>query len=419
MTDTSPSKTTALALLLAFLALPLQACAGGDEVLGHAAPTETGAADGDDGSTPPLVPGDAQLPVVHLKGVVNAPNGSMPIGGALVYLTNAKPAPAPSGVFCDKCVQLSVSEYALSGPDGAFDLATPLRGAQFLVVQKGGFRKITEYTVVGDAKLADAATTLPAKTDASLGAEVPRMTVVAGQYDDIEDSLVKLGIDPTAIDIKSSALVGKAAQAFLTDEAAVLSQHVIFLPCGDLTQPAPNLDLSADPKIQANLRKFVAQGGRLYATDWHYDFLNRAFPGYVSWAGASATACSGCGHDSYDAPAEIVDTGLSSWLGAQSIASGFDLLRNYTTITGVNGVTATVDGTTTTVTPKVWVRAQKTAASPTPATVSFEYGCGRVLFSTYHTEPSSLKLMPQERALLGILLEVSVCNDSSSGVVLR
>jgi hypothetical protein len=51
--------------------------------------------------------------------------------------------------------------------------------------------------------------------------------------------------------------------------------------------------------------------------------------------------------------------------------------------------------------------------------VSFETGCGRVLFSTYHTEPFSTELTPQERTLLGILLEVSVCNDSSTGVVIK
>jgi len=51
--------------------------------------------------------------------------------------------------------------------------------------------------------------------------------------------------------------------------------------------------------------------------------------------------------------------------------------------------------------------------------VSFEQGCGRVMFSTYHTEPFSTSLTAQERALLGVLLEVSVCNASPTGVVVR
>jgi hypothetical protein len=44
--------------------------------------------------------------------------------------------------------------------------------------------------------------------------------------------------------------------------------------------------------------------------------------------------------------------------------------------------------------------------------VSFERGCGRVLYSTYHTEAdkgSTTELLTQEKALLYILLEVAVC----------
>lgn len=35
------------------------------------------------------------------------------------------------------------------------------------------------------------------------------------------------------------------------------------------------------------------------------------------------------------------------------------------------------------------------------------------------TEPFSLELTPQERALLGVLLEVAVCNESKTGVILK
>ena len=65
-----------------------------------------------------------------------------------------------------------------------------------------------------------------------------------------------------------------------------------------------------------------------------------------------------------------------------------------------------MDGNPVTVTPKVWVEGMG------PSTVSFERSCGRVLFSTYHTEAdkgSETELLPQEKALLYILLEVAVC----------
>ena len=42
--------------------------------------------------------------------------------------------------------------------------------------------------------------------------------------------------------------------------------------------------------------------------------------------------------------------------------------------------------------------------------MSFRYGCGRALFSTYHTEAWGVQsLMAQERALLYIILEIAVC----------
>lgn len=394
-------------------------------VLGVAAGCNTSRSSPDGGGTLPDGGGggggDGAVAVAaHLTGTVFAPNGMTPVAGALVYLTDTQPAPMPTQVYCDACVHLAASQpYVVTGADGSFTLPVSLAGPRLLVVQKGGFRRVRAYEVPpGTTPLDAALTTLPPKTDVGLGDEVPRMTVVQGHYDDIEDSLMKLGIDASAIEIVQSALIGQAAKTFLQDLTAVKARHIIFLPCGDFTQPPPNTDLSTDPTIKANLAAFVAAGGRLYATDWHYDFINRAFPGYITWDGAGADACSGCSNTPYDAPADVVDADLKAWLAAQQINT-FSLVRNYTKISMVSAVTAMVGGMMKTVTPKVWMRAQPASGSATPATVSFEYGCGRVLFSTYHTEPSSLQLTPQERALLGILLDVSVCNDSDSGVIVQ
>ncbi len=354
--------------------------------------------------------------VGHLTGVVRAPNGTVPVAGALVYLTKEKPAPTSPKVYCDACVQLTrVTPHAIANEKGEYDVAATELGTQFLVVQKGGFRRVREiYVSKGDAKLPDTLTTLPPKSDPATGDEVPRMTVVHGQYDEIEASLEKLGIDPSAIDVVKSPLVGEAAKAFLRDAARVDDRHIVFLPCGDFTQPTPNVDLSSEKVIQDNLKAFVRAGGRLYVTDWHYDFIARTFPGFVQFAAASATACSGCEKLAYDADAVVTDPSLGAWMSAQSLTT-FTLQKNYTGIASVSAVTS--NGKT--VTPRVWVSGSRAGAAPKPATVSFEEGCGRVLFSTYHTEPFSTSLTPQERALLGVLLEVSVCNDSPSGVVVK
>ena len=60
-------------------------------------------------------------------------------------------------------------------------------------------------------------------------------------------------------------------------------------------------------------------------------------------------------------------------------------------------------------TPKVWVE-----AAGSPVTTSFQHGCGRVLYSTYHTQPTNETngaLEPQALALLYLILEVGVCLD--------
>jgi hypothetical protein len=60
--------------------------------------------------------------------------------------------------------------------------------------------------------------------------------------------------------------------------------------------------------------------------------------------------------------------------------------------------------------PKAWISADISSHGIRPATVSFPYGCGRALFSTYHTEAGvGASLLPQERALLYIILETAVC----------
>ena len=56
---------------------------------------------------------------------------------------------------------------------------------------------------------------------------------------------------------------------------------------------------------------------------------------------------------------------------------------------------------------------QGTSTPKRPLTVTYEPGgCGRVLYSTYHTTDSTHNgLAPQERVLLYLIMEIGVCQS--------
>src|SRR5690349_9928200 len=80
-----------------------------------------------DGQFDPAKADDQKEPkptaVGWLQGKVVAPEGTVPIRGALLYLTKTMPDAIPDGVHCDTCVHLTALEpYAYSKSDGTFDL---------------------------------------------------------------------------------------------------------------------------------------------------------------------------------------------------------------------------------------------------------------------------------------------------------
>ena len=357
----------------------------------------------------------------HLKGKVVAPEGTIPISGALVYLTQQAPPGIPDHAFCDHCVELSsATPYVLTGPDGTFDLGSPFTGAWQLVVQKGQFRRVRPIDIVeGDVAVPQESTRFPSKTDDAAGDHIPKMAVVQGAWDAVEVTLAKLGLgtlkkgflNAPAIDQANFAVLGPGDGAKLLSDAGALSQYnVVFLPCTGSSNTEPlcsDFWDAADAKVKQNLSSFVAGGGKLYVTDWSYEYVRQPFPGFVSWVGETSDLGSACTLGEWSGSASTKDPGLEAWMNAQGLLP-FEAKANYLQISAVHdlpGVDA--DGNPTTVKPKVWVE-----ASGRPATVSFEQQCGRVMYSTYHTEAdqgSFTNLMPQEKALMYILLEVGVC----------
>jgi hypothetical protein len=368
----------------------------------------------------------------HLTGKVVAPEGTIPISGALVYVGPSAPAGIPETTFCDRCVKISAqTPFTYSKADGTFDLPTWYTGEQYLIVQKGQFRRYRKLTIIeeGTQEVDLALTTLPGRMDKANGDDIPKMAIIPGSWDRIDVSLAKLGL---ATITGKTALGGvkvdyatagfdyyqptkildpndpRSPQKLLKDPAVLGQYHIVFVPCDGDTgsdQWCTTSD-ATNGTIKDNVKKFVADGGKLYVTDFSYEFVRQLFPEYVEWVGQSGTIGSGCMHGQYSAPAQVQDQGLKDWLAAMSIID-WQVEANWTQVSKVNPVpTQDMDGNDVTVTPKVWVIGQG------PNTLSFERSCGRVLYSTYHTEAdkgSETELLAQEKALLYILLEVAVC----------
>lgn len=355
-----------------------------------------------EGGTPttPSVP-------VTVTGTVFAPNGTLPLAKTLVYVTTKQPDPIPTkGAYCDTCVTLDQGTFVESSADGTFSIATQLpEGKAFIVTQKGQFRRVREITVPaggGDITVDEDDTTLPKRSRPADGDDVPKMVILKDDYDfdKIDESLTKLGLDNVEI---------RNDHTLLEDETDLLDYQIVFVPCGDNEDP-----LSADPKVKANVQKFVQAGGKLYVTDWSYEFVRQPFPGYITWTNETKDLGSATnGISQWKGAAAAEDQGLADWLAATGDAT-FEAEGNYTAIRGVNTQQGLDHaGNTVDITPKVWMQAKRDGKM-IPTTVSFEQQCGRVLFSSYHTENDGFggsvsTLRAQEKSLLYILLEVGVC----------
>lgn len=373
----------------------------------------------------------------HLLGKVFAPEGTIPISGALVYLSPSPPEPIPDGVYCDKCVKLGEAiPFTTTAPDGSFDLGVS-SDSGYLVVQKGAFRRVRkiEGLVAGKQDVPKAMTTMPPKTDKANGDDVPKIAIVLGAWDPIEIVLARMGLSAKVTkdafgkarvlskDADSFAIYGlhdlgekspyPTPQVLLSTPSEIDKYHIVFIPCSGGT------NLQGDPKCEGvftsgsavanTLTGFVQKGGRVYASDWSYEYVRQLFKGFVSWQGESQTIGSACEGGGGDEGASVPDAGLSAWLSAQ----GKSLSTVKDAWTHIDHVTPTptkdADGQPVTEKPKVWVEAQGN-----PASTSFKVGCGRVLYSTYHTQPTSetnTPLEPQALSLLYLILEVGVCID--------
>ena len=364
-----------------------------------------------------------------LTGTVYAPNLEIPISGAVVYLTPDDAEPVPDGVYCAECVEIPCdSDFVLTNADGTFELPARTGPGQKLVVQKGQFLHETPLDVVeGDNLVAPQDSNLPGEWNPDAGMWIPRIAVVrSATYDRIYDLLGKIGMGQVsgAGDLMEGTqsfdiLEQPAGGSLLDDLDAMRQYHIIFVPC--MAQEGMG---ALTPQRIDNVRQWVSEGGKWYVTDWANEYLYETFPNYQALHGQDFDPDLGY----YDTTGVVTDPDLLAWLEALPPALA-DLGGGQPNLTvefvdNWSGIDATPsvmvqdeEGNDVDVGHHTWVEGSCPVCSPSnelrSMSISGEYGCGRMMFSTYHTtENAHAGLTPQELVLPYIILEIGVCHDT-------
>jgi hypothetical protein len=220
-----------------------------------------------------------------VSGTVYAPNGTLALYGATVYIPRLDPGPLPTGLQCDRC------DPTMDLPGGAVVRATSDEAGHFtltnvpvgtdipLVIQIGKWRRKTTMpaiTACTDNPLPATVTSLPKNHTEG---DLPKIAVASGDNDSLECLIRQLGVSDYEFtnDTGSGSVQLYNANGYDHVGSTALSPATALW--GDL-QKLENYDIvlnscqgtqNAGEKTQAmmdNMKAYADMGGRIFAS--HY-----------------------------------------------------------------------------------------------------------------------------------------------------
>lgn len=383
-----------------------------------------------------------------VEGRLLAPDGVTPIAGATVYWSSNQIA-APD-VKTQKTVQeISTSCDAIAGVAGsvctdaagryAVQIVANSTGPLALNFKKGIFNAALDLRTVvsGNTNQIIRLPNTLLETDHLSGG--PRIAVVTGEYDQIETLLAKLGF--AQLEMDNATLVDGSArfdlysgrfsnftdtpqmsQLFLDPDfdgkAEIFNYDIVFINCGTYTYEQTIL---SSPESIAVIRTYVAQGGKLYVTDQSYNFVEQVFPEKIQFFADSASTplepgilgAADVGGEMDMTRATLHDPQLLAWLKEVTCFENAACVNSDDTVDIYHFLPAwaVIDAVSDPQAVKMWVDGTVdffgSVGVVKPLTVSFSYGKGKVLYTSYHTseEPHS-GVEPQERILQYLMFEM-------------
>jgi hypothetical protein len=235
-------------------------------------------------------------PPTTISGTVFAPNGTLPLYGINVYVSNAKLGPPVDGAVCDRCNEpLPGYPLALTKTDeaGKFTMTDVPSGKDIpVVIQTGKWRRtivLPQVNECADNPIDAAQTRLPKNKSEGY---IPKIAISTGSADALECLVRKLGIDDGELTTDggagqlhlfadSGAGNGQGANKFVSGFAGgsgnfanskMLWSSVDKLKSYDIVILSCEGGQHAETKSQADmdaLKAYADFGGRVFLSHWH------------------------------------------------------------------------------------------------------------------------------------------------------
>ncbi len=398
--------------------------------------------------------------LVRVQGVVWSPGADLattqpgnrfPIPGAAVIAYSQIPPELPQHMYCNECVEIvdGTPNVIADKVNGSFELLLMPGRSYYLAVQKGEFRRVRQldvpdtpgqvYVIEGSAPSgpAPALTTLPNHTDLGIGDNIPKIAIVEGAWEDQRAMWEAMGFDYDGeVELWKPDTFGIGEVGTLINDYNVLSQYnLIVLPCG---APLPTGQTAKD-----NLRQYVEEGGKLYIDDFSYDYAEQVWPEFLSYyvredrneintdfvcGDGPNTGTNACNDwaSQYSFAGFPADNDFDGWISLPEVNGNAPIMLEgaWNSIhelgEGEIGVDQECMGNCgpngeVYALPKVWMEGDTPASGAiNPATVSWPFYCGKVLFTVYHTHGtgsgSDYQLMLQEKIMMYLIMEVQTCS---------
>ncbi len=378
-----------------------------------------------------------------LSGTVYAPNGTLPLYNAIVYVPNAPVDAFLPGATCDQCDETLSGEpivQTATNTEGKFVLENvPVAADLPLVIQIGKWRRIVRVptvTMCGDTPLDAQVTRLPKNQSEG---DIPQMALTTGGADALECMLRKIGLDDA--EFTAAGGTGRvhlytgsggtprfaanlngganfAAATTLWDTVDHLKQYdVVFLSCeGDQntgTKPQTARDA---------MGAYTDLGGRVFMSHWHNYWIQAGPPTWQQTTTFNFQADLGNVTADVDTSFPRAND-LASWLvnvGGSTVAGKIPLTDAQHTVTSVDTDLA-----------ERWIWVPNASGGPSVQYLSFttplsepeDNRCGKAVMSDIHVstgDDSSANLRfpggcttsgltPQEKVLAFMIFDIAGC----------